>query len=118
MTEPSWQVFVAQPAKDDFDSIVRWTLRELGADQAATHAVTLGEALVALRSGPRPLGVRRRDDTGAGLMTLHVARNKRRGRHFILVRIRRQQQRVVEVLRLLHDGMDMACQLPGEPTAG
>ena len=53
-------------------------------------------------------GARKRDDIAGGLMTLHVARGQRRGRHLILYRARTTSDPpVVDVLRLLHDAMDL-----------
>jgi plasmid stabilization system protein ParE len=44
------------------------------------------------------------------LRTLHIARRGRRGRHFILYRP--AQGQVIEVLRILHDAMEMARHIP------
>jgi toxin ParE1/3/4 len=110
VTETNWKVVVAGTAKSDFDEIVRWTLSRFGTDQAAAYAETLNGALAALKAGPQVLGSRRRDDIGAELFTLHVARGGRRGRHFILFRVVRDDVRALEVLRILHDRMDIARQ--------
>jgi len=70
-----------------------------------------------LRSGPETPGVKRRDEIGKDVCTLHIARDKRRGRHFILFRVRREEQPPrIEVLRILHDAMDLARHLPGRET--
>jgi toxin ParE1/3/4 len=116
VTKDRWAVLVADPAKDDFDDIVQWTLDRFGADQAAIYAEILNSALAALSAGPRAPGARRRDDVADGVFTLHVARNKHRGRHFILFRLVRADERVLEVLRLLHDRMDIARHVPDMTT--
>ena len=42
-------------------------------------------------------------------MTLHVARGGRKGRHFVLYRVNTQgPTQVIDVLRLLHDSMDLS----------
>ena len=50
-------------------------------------------------------------------MTLHVARGGRKGRHLILFRIDPTAPTpTIDVLRLLHDAMDIARNLPPEQT--
>jgi toxin ParE1/3/4 len=114
VTRRDWRVLVAGPAKSDFDTIVSWTLERFGSDQAAVYAETLTSALAALRSGPQTRGARRRDDIARGVFTLHVTRQGRRGRHLILFRVPRTDRRVLEVLRLLHDAMDLARHVSDE----
>jgi len=61
------------------------------------------------------LGARPRPEIGQGLFTLHVARGGRKGRHFILFRIDDSDgRRIIDVLRLLHDSMDLARHAPQE----
>lgn len=74
--------------------------------QAKTYAETLLQAIQALEAGPEVLGTRARDDIGPGLRTLHLARRGRKARHFIIFRVGAGQ--VIDVLRLLHDSMDLA----------
>ena len=45
-----------------------------------------------------------------GLYTFHVARHGRRGRHFLLYTV--APGRIVEILRILHDNMDLQRHLP------
>ena len=77
---------------------------------AASNDVTLegmGTTLVAaLEAGPEIAGSAARDEIPPGLRSLHVGRLGRRGRHFILYRPAVGE--VVEVLRILHDAMDLA----------
>ena len=110
----SWTVDLTQPAEADFVAIIRWTAEQFGNTQARVYADTLQVALIALRGWPDTLGVKRRDEIGKHLCTLHVARGARRGRHFILFRVRGGEQPPrIEVLRILHDAMDLARHLPG-----
>jgi toxin ParE1/3/4 len=109
-----WKVRVAGPANADFDEIIRWTLEHFGPAQATTYADTLSAALAALGAGPRVAGARRRADIGADIFTLHVARNKRRGRHLIVFRVESEDRQVLAVLRLLHESMDLPWHISGE----
>lgn len=61
-------------------------------------------------------------EIGPGLLTLHMARKGNKGRHFVLFRITpNRDERTIDVLRLLHDTMDISRYLPatedqmGEP---
>jgi toxin ParE1/3/4 len=109
VTAAVWTVRLSATASVDFHDILGWTARRFGTDQALAYAETLAEALAALTEGPDIIGTRVRDDIGADIRTLHVARNKRRGRHIILFRIGRETDHpVIDVLRILHDAMDLA----------
>lgn len=107
-------VRLAATAEADFAAIIAWTVEQFGAAQARIYAETLAAALIALRSGPGVAGVKQRDEIGKDLCTLYVARDRRRGRHFILFRLRADERPPrIEVLRILHDAMDLGRHLPG-----
>lgn len=104
-----WPVFLTAAAETDFEQVVGWSLRQFGVNQARVYAETLTVAIEALAEGPSVIGAKIRNDIGKGLMSLHVARLGRKGRHFVIFRVRRRAgKQVVEVLRLLHDSMDLA----------
>lgn len=106
-------VRLATAAQADFEDILRWTVGRFGEAQARTYAETLSLALEALATGPNVIGARARDDIAQGIFTLHVARQGRKGRHFVVFRIGHDKGReVIEVLRLLHDAMDLPRHLP------
>ena len=108
-----WPVHLAAAAETDFQDILRWTLEQFGEAQARIYAETLSAALESLTAGPNVIGARARNDIARGLFTLHVARHGRKGRHFIMFRVGRDQDRqVIEILRLLHDAMDLPRHLP------
>jgi toxin ParE1/3/4 len=109
-----WTVRLTKTAESDYQSIIVWTLREFGDLQARIYADTLSAALVALTAGPTTVGAKERSEIGKGVFTLHVARGGRKGRHFVLFRVGPgKQQRHIEVLRLLHDAMDLSRHVPG-----
>ena len=97
----------------DVEDIFDWTQTQFGEAQAFAYLDTLSAALESLADGPDVTGARQRDEIARGLRTLHVARLGRKGRHFILFRIRRDNEHdVIDVLRLLHDSMDLARHVP------
>jgi toxin ParE1/3/4 len=108
-----WTVRLTKTAESDYQSIIVWTLRKLGDLQARIYADTLSAALVALTAGPTTVGAKERSEIGKGVFTLHVARGGHKGRHFVLFRVGPDKhQRHIEVLRLLHDSMDLTRHIP------
>jgi toxin ParE1/3/4 len=89
-----------------------WTAERFGTREARVYATTVTRALVALTAGPTIVGVRTREDLGSGVATLHVARARRKGRHIIVLRVPPDGgENVIEILRILHDTMDLARHL-------
>lgn len=109
----SWRVRLTAAAESDFQDILYWTAGRFGEAQARVYADTLSAALQALTAGPTVLGAKIRDDIAKGVFTLHVARGGRKGRHFVVFRVGKDEGReVIEVLRLLHDAMDLPRHVP------
>jgi toxin ParE1/3/4 len=105
-----WSIRLASRAEQDFFEVVRWTTDNFGPQQAAVYAETLSLAIGVLAKGPEILGTQRRDEIANGILTLHVARQGRKGRHFVVFRI--SGATTIDVLRLLHDSMDLTRHLP------
>jgi toxin ParE1/3/4 len=104
----AWRIRLAAAAEADFENILLWTEEKFGAKQARIYAKTLALALETLTAGPNATRAPRRDDIGKGVHTLHVARRGRKGHHFVAFRIGRDEHGdVIDVLRLLHDAMDL-----------
>lgn len=104
----AWAVRLSAAAEDDFQQILRWTSVQFGPAQARAYADTVSLALKALCAGPVIAGARERPEIGPGLWTQHVARNGRKGHHFIVVRVAEVRDRqVLDVLRILHDALDL-----------
>ncbi|MFM0287786.1 type II toxin-antitoxin system RelE/ParE family toxin [Paraburkholderia megapolitana] len=104
----SWTVRLAGSAERDFSNIIRWTAEQFGRSQARVYAQTLSSALQELTAGPALSGVTARDDIASGLLTLHVARKQRKGRHFIMFRTSERHKRTIDVMRILHEAMDLS----------
>lgn len=110
MSEIRWRIRLGDEAERDFAHILKTTHEKFGARQLEVYKVTLIDALVALEAGPDLLGSVARDEISPNLRTLHVARKGRRGRHFIMYRA--TSGHVIEVVRILYDGMDLARHIP------
>ena len=108
---------LSTPAQDDITQILAWTQEAFGDVGRTRYENLITTALIDLRNDPDRVGVRQRDDIGAGICTYHLASSRKRvttakqvakPRHFVLFRVSRN---VIEVARLLHDGMDLSQHL-------
>ena len=106
----SWHIRLAGQAEQDLLDISKWTAKNFGTRQAEHYAETIILAIEALHDGPEILGAKLRDDIAKGIHTLHVARQGRKGRHFVAFSV--SEGHIINVLRLLHDSMDLAKHLP------
>jgi len=109
---PKWRIRLGDEAERDFVRILERTGEKFGARQVGIYKTTLLDALAALEEGPDILGSAARDEIQPRLRSLHVARRGRRGRHFVMYR--EAAGRVIEVVRILHDAMDLSRHVPKE----
>jgi toxin ParE1/3/4 len=105
-----WKVRLASQAGLDFSEIITWTVKNSGGPQAETYAEPLTLAIEALHDWPEQLGAKARDDIEPGIRTLHVVRQGRSGRYFLVLSAAKDHY--IDVLRLLHDWMDLARHIP------
>jgi toxin ParE1/3/4 len=111
VSEQRWTVRLSAAAETDFLEILRWTTAQFGKTQAQAYADTVSSALRELASGPTSPGAKARPELGEGISTLHVARKGKKGRHFVVFKTG-QSKKLIDVLRLLHDSMDLQRHLP------
>ena len=117
-TGNEWAIHLSDAAARDLSEIVDWTARRFDDAQARIYAETLSKAIQALAAGPEIPGVKRRDDILKGVSSFHIARHGRKGRHFLVFRVA-EQDRAIEVLRILHDAMDLVRHVsPTPPRVG
>src|ERR1700681_3842695 len=105
MAERRLRVRLGAAAELDFANIVKWTTENFGARQSRVYRDTLVQVIGELAEGPDVAGSKARDEIMPGLRTLHVARHGRRGSHFLMVRA--APQGTIEIVRILHDRMDL-----------
>jgi toxin ParE1/3/4 len=117
MSAPRWRVRLGAQAERDLLDILQWTAEKFGAGQAVSYRTTLMQSIRELGIGPNVTGARKRDDIGNSLYTLPIARHGRRGRHLLLYRVPRGRN--IEIVRILHDSMDLRRHVPdfGEDNA-
>lgn len=109
-----WDVRLSLAAETDVDDIVFWTADRFGETQARAYGDILKKAVFSLRKGPSRAGSRPRPDIGPRLYSLHIARISRRARHFIFFEVVSDDR--IEVIRILHDGMDFQRHLSSDET--
>ncbi len=110
MTKTRWKVRVGVEAEKDFVRNLKYTAETFGERQASIYKAKLTDAIAALESGPDAPGSVSRDEILPSLRSLHVARHRRGGRHYVS----RHTGHVIEVVRILHDAMDLARHIPPE----
>lgn len=101
-----WQIRKGAAVNADFASILRWTRHHFGNEQTRIYAKTLSAALRDLRAGPQIIGSHPCPDVADDIYTLHVARQGRSGRHVVVFRVNHDQHQI-DILRILHDRMDL-----------
>lgn len=102
-----WKVRLADQAARDIKDILDWTLLQFGPQQLEIYTDAINDALEVLIEGPRVVGVRWHPELGETIASMHVARLGRKGRHLIFFRVRAPES-AIEVLRILHDSMDVS----------
>jgi toxin ParE1/3/4 len=105
MAGQQWRVRLGAAAEVDFANILKWTTENFGPRQSRVYRDTLVQAIGEIAQGPEVVGSKARDEIAPGLRTLHVARRGRRGSHFLMYRA--APESAIEIVRILHDRMDL-----------
>lgn len=106
----SWHLRLSAEAEHDFIAVFRWTAQRFGILQARRYRGLILSAIEELQAGPDLPGSKARDEILPGVRTLHVARRGRPARHFLIYRAVDGR---IEILRILHDSMELSRHLPG-----
>ncbi len=102
-----WRAVLTGPARDDFIRILDESRTNFGTVQAGVYKALLTETIAKLRVGPDVPGSKELVGIPGGYRSLHVAR---RSRHLIVYRPSAAD--LIEVVRILHDRMDVGRHLP------
>jgi toxin ParE1/3/4 len=113
MVELRWRVRLGAAAELDFANIIKWTTENFGQRQSRVYRDVLVQAIGDLGDGPDIAGSKARGEIMSGLRTLHIARHGRRGSHFLMNRVTAGM--TIEIVRILHDRMDLQRHLPPVP---
>ncbi len=120
--------FVLAPAADrDIHGILRWTQEHFGEQASIRYEHLIATAITDIAQHSERLGVKERLDLARGLFTYHLSSSRERAatlsrrvkvkhpRHFLV--FRHKGTHTVEVLRVLHDRMDLERHLPARTPA-
>ena len=103
----AWTVRLVAASERDYQEVVKRSARDFGPLQAKVYAKTLSLAIAALsEKGIETIGIKERNDIGLGIFTLHAASHQRKASHFLVLRV--AEIRTIEILRILHERMDLA----------
>lgn len=109
-----WLVRLVEAADVDYLNVVRRSAQDFGSIQAEKYAETIALAIEALGiDGPKAMGVKERKEIAAGIYTLQVSRLGRKGSHFLVFRV--VDESAVEIIRILHEKMDLERNISWEP---
>jgi len=109
-----WIVRLVEAADVDYLDAVRRSTLDFGVIQAEKYSETIALAIEVLGvDGPETIGAKVRNEIGAGIFTLHVASLGRKGSHFLVFRV--INRTAVEILRILHERMDLVRHISLEP---
>ena len=100
-------------AAADYAAILRFTLKRWGKEQLAAYNRLLDSGIAAVAHEPKRLNSHSCDDLRPGFRSFNIGllgTHPRLGRHVIYYRI--ADDGVVEVLRILHDRMEVSSKLP------
>ncbi|KNX79202.1 plasmid stabilization protein ParE [Pseudomonas sp. 250J] len=108
---------IAPQAYTDIADILRFTQVRLGESVRNRYQDLLQETFVALAEQPTPEGSKMRDELSPGLRSLHLSfitlqmteGRVMRPRHIVFYRTGTDQ--IIEILRVLHDAMEVAQNL-------
>ena len=101
-----WKVRLSAAAHRDFAEIIRWTLKTFGRAQARRYGEAINLVLGQLVTGPELPASRARPDLGPQVRVVAIARQGRRSSHLLVYRSAAGSE--LEVIRILHDAMDLA----------
>lgn len=101
---------ISRQAASDIEAVLTWTLDNFGEAMRAEYESLIRLALIDIARGPD--AARRRPELHDAARTFHIARLGMHARHFLLFRL--TTDGVVEIGRVLYDGMDLASHPPPE----
>lgn len=106
------KLLISASARRDIAEALRQSNRRWGSEQREKYRLLIKNALVELLEQSQHSADRARDEIHPGIHTLHIGRRGRPGRHFIVYRT---PQGDIQVIRLLHDAMELSRALSRVP---
>lgn len=107
------RLLLTAAAERDIRSALGFNARHWGTAQAAAYRRLIAAAIEALLDDPLRPASRARDEVRPGVRTLHIGRPGRPARHMVVYRVSPVGD--LEILRVLHDAMELQRHLEVEP---
>ncbi len=107
------RLLLAASARRDIADALRQSDRRWGSGQREKYRSLIESALGELLEHPQHPASRARDEIRSGIRTLHIGRRGRPARHFVVYRATPEGN--IQVIRLLHDAMELSKALSREP---
>ena len=112
-----FQIDLGEDAETDIDDILEWSVFRFGAAVRDGYQALMMATFASIARNPELPGSHDRSDLGDGIRTLHLRacrdevdpaiRRIANPRHFVVYR---QAGEVLQVVRLLHEAMDVSAQ--------
>lgn len=113
----TFQLDLGEDAEADLDDILEWSVFRFGESVRDGYQALIGATLASIARDPELAGSHDRHDLGRGIRTVHLrtcrhevtpaVRRIASPRHFVVYR---HVGEVVQVVRLLHEAMDLPAQ--------
>ncbi len=110
------KIILAPAAEEDIGAILVWSAATFGDAARRRYAALIVQAISDLAESPKRAGVHERPEVGEGLCSYYLTHSRSHARlvaetvaaprHFVIFRIRGNGG--LEVVRILHDSMDLA----------
>jgi toxin ParE1/3/4 len=112
LTEHKRSFRLTRAAEADYASLLRYSRKRWGKLQAEIYRLIIDDSIAAIAADPYRRNTYGRDEVRPGLRSFHVGLDGERakqGRHILYFRL--ADDGIVEVVRILHDRMDMRRRL-------
>lgn len=116
------QYRISNPARTDIVDILRLSQTQFGDQARQRYQALILAALQALADTPNRIGSHKRDELAPGLRSYHLVYSRQQAKHLHgtvkgprhIVFYRVANDGVIEVVRLLHDAMEVQFHLPND----
>ena len=108
----AWNLRISTPTRQDIEAALQNTFNRFGLSKHDEYHALIKLALKDIAKDPEASPAKRRDELHPDAWVFHIGRAGKKARHLFVYRI--ADDGIVEVGRLLYDGMDIAQHLPPE----
>ena len=100
------KLVISASARRDIAGALQHSGKRWGEKQRRHYRLLIENALGDLLDSPEPPASRARDEIRLGIRTFHIARRGHPARHLIVYRV--ASDGIIQVIRLLHDAMELS----------